>query len=192
MDSENIFEAVKTGNLQFLKQAIQKGVERNLQDERGNSLLMIATTSEQILLAEYLITLKADMYIYNKEDETVFQLAEKLENRIIYNLLIDNCLKPEEVIYLIGHHCKPREVQEDDIIGAYINCYIVSNNYETAYERCKEMIDVDGWDILEVEDELIIDWSSIPADDDDREFIEQAIIDKEVMLIYSYGDEDEL
>lgn len=190
MELAQVFKAVETGNLSDVRKGLASGIDINAQDENGNTLLMGAVWFRQKDIAEYLVSLKPDFFLYNVEGESVFSIAESLEDKSFWRLLVDNCLKPDEVIYLISHHASPREEQEDGTIGAYINCYVVSDSYEKAYDRCVEMIDVDGWDILEKEEEAIINWNEVDENDDDREYIELAIIDKEVMLIYGYSKED--
>lgn len=191
MELTQLFRAVEFGNLDDVKEGLASGIDVNVRDENGNTLLMGAIWFQQKEIAEYLVSQKPDFFLYNNDDESVFSIAETMEDRWFWRLLVDNCLRPEEVIYLISHHASPREVQEDGIIGAYINCYVVADSYQKAYDRCVEMIEIDGWDILEKEEETIIDWSKVDENDDDREYIELAIIDKEVMLIYGYSKEDE-
>lgn len=191
MDTENnIFNAIKDGKLKSVQQFIQKGIDVNTQDKIGNSLLMNAVLSEQTDIAAYLISLNPNLYLYNKEHSTVFPIAERLKDKSIFNLLLDKCLNSNDKIFLIRYHAKPKS-QIENVLGAFINCYIVDIDYSSALIRSRKMVKDKGWNILTTEEENTINRFEIEDYDKQKPYIDQVIIDKEVIVIYTYQNEED-
>ena len=192
MDTENnIFNAIKDGKLKSVQQFIEKGIDVNTQDKIGNSLLMNAVLNEQTDIAKYLISLNPDLYLFNEENFTVFPIAERLKDKSIFNLLLDKCLNSNDKIFLIGYHAKPKS-QIENVLGAFINCYIVDTDFSNAVLRSRKMVKDEGWNVLTTEEESTINRFKIENDDKRKLYVDQVIIDKEVMVIHTYeNDEDE-
>jgi ankyrin repeat protein len=169
---------------------IEDGIDVDTQDETGNSLLINAVLNEQLEIAEYLISLNPDLYLYNEENSTVFPIAESLKDKHIFNLLLDKCLNSNDQIFLIGYHAKPKS-EIEDVLGAFINCYIVDTDYSNALIRSKKMVEDEGWDILTTEEEITINRFELEDDDERKPYVDQVVIDKDVMVIYSYENEED-
>ena len=185
----NIFNAIRDGDLKSVQQFIQRGIDVNTQDKIGNSLLMNAVLSEQEEISEYLISLNPDLYLCNRENSTVFPVAENLKDKRIFNLLLDKCLNTNDKIFLIGYHAKPKS-EIEDILGAFINCYIVDTDYTNAVIRSRKMVEDEGWNVLTTEEESKINRLEVADDDERKPYVDQVIIDKEVMVIYGYENEE--
>lgn len=77
--------------------------------------------------------------------------------------------------------------------GAYVSCWILSDDREAAEERAKELIEEYGWDVEALEEGAIVSGADYPQDDEDRVFYEQALTEREVLVFNTWprGEEDE-
>jgi len=104
---------------------------------------------------------------------------------------LKHCLSENDKIFLIGYHAIPKTPKED-IEGAYINCYLVDTDYENARDRSLALVEEQDWEILSVEEETEIDWLEVEEADERKQYVKQVIIDKDVLVIYTYErDENE-
>src|SRR5688500_15465537 len=89
---------------------------------------------------------------------------------------------------LLNYHAKPIEIpkEPDDIAGAWINCWINSNDVEDATERALRMIRENGWKELEMEDYFHVERSDYEENENQLQYFDQALIDDEVLVIYTY------
>lgn len=85
-------------------------------------------------------------------------------------------------VKFITYHVKP--IEPSDIGGAYVNCFIESNSSKRAQEIAERQITELNWQIIEMEELTVINQDTV--DDDKREYYEQALIDKEVFVFYTY------
>ena len=187
--NKEVFQAIEDGDLGRVKEILKSGFHINVQDERGNSLLMKATQSEQTEIVQYLLTLNPDLNLYNNDGFTVFPIAENIEDKVVYNLLLEQCLNPNIKIFLIGYHAIPK-TEKEDVKGAFINCYIVDTNLQNAKKRSLDLVEEQEWEILSTEEESELNWFDIKEEDERKQYVEQVIIDKEVLVIYTYGSEE--
>lgn len=191
MNTENnIFSAINTGKIKIVQQLVEAGIAIDTQDEKGNSLLMNAVLNGKIEIVKYLISLNPDLYLCNKENSTVFPIAESLKDKSIFKILLDKCMKSNEKIFFFGYHAKPK-FEIEDIIGAFINCYIVETNFSNASIKSIKMIEDYGWNILTTEEKITINRIEVNEDDERKPYVDQVVIDKEVMVIYTYKDEED-
>jgi len=58
---KEIFSAIEKGDLEKIKRQFTSDARINMQDERGNSLLMNAIIHEQTEIAEFLLSFKPDL-----------------------------------------------------------------------------------------------------------------------------------
>jgi hypothetical protein len=77
--------------------------------------------------------------------------------------------------------------------GAYVNCWILDGNREHAEERATTLIEEYGWAVEALEEGAIVSGEDYPPGEEDREFYEQALIEREVLVFNTWprGDEDE-
>lgn len=76
--------------------------------------------------------------------------------------------------------------------GAYVSCWIQSDDRgdrgdrDVAEERAKELIEEYGWDVEALEEGAIVSGDDYPPDDEDRQFYEQALIEREVLVFNTW------
>lgn len=80
--------------------------------------------------------------------------------------------------------------------GAYVSCWIQSRDRHAAEQRARELIVDYGWDVEELEEGAIVTSADYDADDEDRPFYEQALVEQEVLVFNTWplgedGDEEE-
>lgn len=87
----DIFDAVESGDLETIKSYWTKEIDIDFQDNNGMNLIMLASTYNQKEIVSYLLTLNPNLYLKNNNNETVFEIAERLESKEIYKNLIEYC-----------------------------------------------------------------------------------------------------
>jgi hypothetical protein len=94
------------------------------------------------------------------------------------------------MIFFLTYHALPdiNHSEYDQIIGAYINCWIEANNLEMAKMISGKTIEDLKWEILSLEDAYPINLSDYAPGSEGKEFHEQALIDKEVYRIHTYSE----
>ncbi|HYO16520.1 MAG TPA: hypothetical protein VE685_25260 [Thermoanaerobaculia bacterium] len=77
--------------------------------------------------------------------------------------------------------------------GAYVNCWIQSPDRFQAEERARELIREYGWQVEALEEGAIVTSESYDEDEEDREFFEQALVEREVLVFNTWppGEEGE-
>lgn len=70
-----VFDLVRSGNLTALTQMVDSGVPVNLQNERSDSLLIIAAYAQKPDLVELLLTRGADTALINSMGQTAISCA---------------------------------------------------------------------------------------------------------------------
>jgi hypothetical protein len=83
---------------------------------------------------------------------------------------------------------KPNADDIDGIAGAFINCYIDSNDLIAATKTARRDISKMKWTVLDREEAYEIDDSTIS--DEGREYYNQALIDKAVYVFHTYPIEE--
>ena len=96
-------------------------------------------------------------------------------------------------MFLITYHGKPLPNTDDakKLGGAYINCYIEADKFEEANLIARGEIEKNHWNILELDDTRVVTKDDYIDDPHNREYFEQALIDKEVLVFHTYPIEDE-
>lgn len=77
--------------------------------------------------------------------------------------------------------------------GAYVNCWIRSDDPEQAEERATDLIYEYGWSVESLEGEALVTGEDYVDDEESREFYEQALVEGEVLVFNTWprGDDDE-
>lgn len=89
--AEDIFAAVKNGDLNALKKAAHKDTQLSaLIDSTGNSLLHFAAALSDTALVKYLVLNKCDVNSRSNSAETPLHIATKYKNQRIIKILIAN------------------------------------------------------------------------------------------------------
>lgn len=86
----------------------------------------------------------------------------------------------------ITYHLRPSEEfdNEEQVGGAYVNCFIETDSSQQAQDIAKKQIVELNWEIIELEELTNLDQDTVS--DENREYYEQALIDKEVFVFYTY------
>ncbi len=77
--------------------------------------------------------------------------------------------------------------------GAYVNCWILGDDKAAAEQRATQLIEEYGWAVEALEEGAIVSSADYPPGEEDREFYEQALIEREVLVFNTWprGEEDE-
>lgn len=77
--------------------------------------------------------------------------------------------------------------------GAYVNCWIRDDDRQSAEQRARDGIQEYGWSVESLEGETVVTSATYDADDEDREFYEQALMEGEVLVFTTWprGDEED-
>lgn len=185
----DIFDAVEFGDLETVKTYWKKEINIDYQDNNGMSLIMLASIYNHKEIVNHLLTLNPNLYLRNNNKETVFQLAEKLKDKEIYNKFVAYSWKEKEKMFLFEYHATPKF--ETDALGAYINCWIMDIEFNNAKLRSQNLIKKENWNIDSIEDVSEINNGEITNKEDNFIYYEQAIIDKEVVVFYTYDKFEE-
>src|SRR6266545_3343881 len=98
-------------------------------------------------------------------------------------------------MYFLTFHAVPTPDAKEflDAGGAYVSCWIQSTERSDAEKRAAELIHDYGWSVEALEDGTIVTSADYTADDEDREFFEQALVEGEVLVFNTWprGEEDE-
>lgn len=182
----DIFDAVEFGDLTTLKIYWTDETDIDYQDDKGRSLTMLAARYNHKDIVHHLLTFNPNLSLLNNEQETVFQIAEQLEDKEIYNILVEYCWKEKEKLFLFVYHAKPQF--ESDFLGAYINCWIMDKDLDNATLTSRKLIAKENWEIDALESISEIKKGDFKEDDDKFHYYEQAVIDKEVLVFYTYDN----
>ena len=90
-------------------------------------------------------------------------------------------------MFYIVYHGKPNELyQGKPIGGAYIGCWIMNRTMIKAEHIARKIVTSQGWDIIEVDEKSEITPESVDKQSERFEYYQQALIDKEVVVYYTY------
>ena len=76
--------------------------------------------------------------------------------------------------------------------GAYVSCWILNGDRSAAEQRARDLIEEYGWSVEGLEEGAVVTAADYGPDDDDRQFYEQALVEKEVLVFSTWprGDEE--
>ena len=74
--------------------------------------------------------------------------------------------------------------------GSFINCYMKDRTVDGALNDAKAWVEERGWYILNVEEHYEIDEASFDEPDGGKEYYDQALIDGQVFVFFTYPIED--
>src|SRR5688572_28167365 len=96
-------------------------------------------------------------------------------------------------MFLIQFEATPRRDStiEADAGGAFVNCWIERESREEAIAVARAMIEASGWIVGEPDEAYPVDSDTYPMGKDGREYFEQALIDKEVIVFHCYPAKDD-
>lgn len=101
-------------------------------------------------------------------------------------------------MYLLSYLASPTPDAKEfhDAGGAYVSCWIQSQDREEAEKRATQLIEEYGWSVESLQEGSVVTGADYAGDDEDREFYEQALVESEVLVFNTWprgqdGDEDD-
>jgi ankyrin repeat protein len=82
-----MFHAVETNNIDALMVLMEKGLNVNIHNETGQSLLMKALEIESLVMVQYLINCKIDLYMMDDNYDMAIDYAKKCKETNLYELV---------------------------------------------------------------------------------------------------------
>lgn len=79
----------------------------------------------------------------------------------------------------------------EDVAGAYVNCWIERPTLDEAVRVARTAIEAEGWIVDEPDEAYWVDASTYHPGKDGREYFEQALIDKEVVVFHCFPEVDD-
>ena len=86
----NIIKLIKKNDIEGVRRAIEKGADVNIQDEYGNTALIIAILYNTLEIAELLLKAGADRNIKDNYCKTVLGMAKLVASKEMVELFLDN------------------------------------------------------------------------------------------------------
>ncbi|HKV10621.1 MAG TPA: hypothetical protein VJ725_20940 [Thermoanaerobaculia bacterium] len=86
----------------------------------------------------------------------------------------------------------PDAQEYPDTGGAYVDCWILGDDRSEAEERARDLIQDYGWSVEALESETTVTSQDYQDDEENREFYEQALVEREVLVFNTWppGEED--
>jgi hypothetical protein len=86
------------------------------------------------------------------------------------------------------------EAKEHESGGAFVNCWIQSDDPDEAEERATDLIYGYGWSVQSLEGEALVTADDYAEDEENRAFYEQALVEDEVLVFHMWprGEDDHL
>jgi hypothetical protein len=185
----NICNAIRIGDLEKVKRTWSENINIDFQNNNCNSLIMIASKYNQKKIINYLLKFSPNLYLWNNQEETVFSIAEQLDNKEIFKILINDCWKQEEKMFLFEYHVKPKFTTE--LLGAYVNCWVIDEEFNHAKVKGQNLVQEEDWEIISIEDISEIKRGDIREHDEKFKYYQQTMIDKDVLVFYTYDSLEE-
>jgi hypothetical protein len=91
-------------------------------------------------------------------------------------------------MYFFTFHGLPNPLNPESatIGGAFINCWVDRSTLSEAEAAARQSLEQAGWQIKSLDDTRIVDRSDYEDNQAGLEYFEQAVIDKEVFVLYQY------
>jgi hypothetical protein len=95
-------------------------------------------------------------------------------------------------MFLIQFNATPRRNVQTapQAAGARVNCWIERSTLDEAVSAARAGIEAQGWIVNEHDEAYEVDETTYPPGKDGREYFEQALIDKEVFVFYTFPEVD--
>lgn len=91
------------------------------------------------------------------------------------------------MFYLI-YECRPHKDHRDkSIAGGIIGCWIETTTMYKANKVARQLIEEQNWNIIKKDRFKTVKPNSIHKESEHYQYYQQALIDKEVLVIYTYS-----
>jgi len=82
-----MFHTVEMNNIDALMVLVEKGVDVNIHNDKGQSLLMKALEIESLVMVQYLINCKVDLYMMDDNYDMAIDYAKKCRDTNLFELV---------------------------------------------------------------------------------------------------------
>ncbi|HHS92983.1 MAG TPA: ankyrin repeat domain-containing protein [Campylobacterales bacterium] len=82
-----LFHTIRSNNLEAFALFLGSCNEINMQNERGQTLLMVAIEMENSIMVQYLINHGINLFTKDKNGFTALEYAKKAKNRMVFDLV---------------------------------------------------------------------------------------------------------
>ena len=90
-------------------------------------------------------------------------------------------------MYYLIYQGRPNEDHPDkSIAGGMIGCWIETVSISKADKIARELIKEQNWDVVKKDQFKTVKPNSVDTDSEHYQYYEQALIDKEVLVFYTY------
>ena len=90
-------------------------------------------------------------------------------------------------MFFITYHAEPNTgIQNSEIGGAYINCWIEAESIDQAEQMARTKIEEENWTILDKEEAYEIQRSDYLENSNGLNYFDQALVDKLVLVFHTY------
>jgi ankyrin repeat protein len=111
---EDFFRVVCSNDVEGAKLLIEKGVDINSRDKRGQTVLMRAGVYEALDTFKLLLDNGADLWITDRLDQTILTIAEYNELYKVVNVIIDHIVETEFYNGRKTHFLQDMELSKTD------------------------------------------------------------------------------
>ncbi|NOS90501.1 MAG: hypothetical protein HOP30_01135 [Cyclobacteriaceae bacterium] len=91
-----------------------------------------------------------------------------------------------KMFYLIYHGRPNKDHPDKSIAGGMIGCWIERASIYKADKVARELIKEQNWDIIKKDRFKTVKPNSVDKDSEHYQYYDQALIDKEVLVFYTY------
>lgn len=91
-----------------------------------------------------------------------------------------------KIFYLIYEGRPNKDYHDKSIAGGHIGCWIETTDIKTADKIARDLIEEQNWDILKKDKFKTIKSNSIDKESEHYQYYEQALMDKEVIVFYTF------
>jgi hypothetical protein len=84
--------------------------------------------------------------------------------------------------------------EKEECLGAYVNCWVKSINVKSAWNKAKNFVSNEGWEVVRIQDQFIANRKMYEGDNEAEESLEcfdEAMRDGVSGIFYTWSDEDE-
>jgi hypothetical protein len=95
------------------------------------------------------------------------------------------------IMFYIQFEATPRRTPAlEGIGGAIVNCWIDRPSMESAISAARHMIEAHGWIVGDADEAYSVDADSYAPDNPNRQYFEQALLDREVFVFHQFPDSE--
>lgn len=82
------------------------------------------------------------------------------------------------------------EFAQSGVTVGFASCWIVDDSEETARQKATAIIESQGYEIVKIDEPYEITRDDYADVDEHRQYYEQALLDSEVCVLYTVGEEE--